>query len=298
MVDGIKVNYFDSKITLEALDYSSGVENLPLKRTGNLFLIEAQIDSVKGNFILDLGAPYLVLNSTYFRDYQKDTLFYAGSLNTVSDYVRRTKVDSLRFGSIKYSGIQADVTDLAAIENKRGQKILGLLGVALFEEFIIELNCSAQQLKIHTNAKTVSIDPLQLKFKERFNMVDKAILLSLEINGVDLNFSIDTGAETNLLNNNLPSEVYSDMRILKNSVVRDANGRATEVLMTYLSGMKIGKTQLDGAQTLILNLGSISKAYGKEIDGMLGYPFFMSNAVVINFKKKTVYMYNLIPKNQ
>jgi hypothetical protein len=41
---------------------------VPFKKVGNLIVVEAQIDSVYGNFILDTGAPGLVLNKTYFRD--------------------------------------------------------------------------------------------------------------------------------------------------------------------------------------------------------------------------------------
>ncbi|NQX92801.1 MAG: hypothetical protein HRT74_11885 [Flavobacteriales bacterium] len=45
--------------------------DLPLIRAGKLLLIEAEVDGVKGNFIFDTGAPYLVLNETYFRNVVK-----------------------------------------------------------------------------------------------------------------------------------------------------------------------------------------------------------------------------------
>jgi len=41
---------------------------VPIKRAGNLIIVEAQIDTLEGNFVMDTGAPYLVLNATYFRD--------------------------------------------------------------------------------------------------------------------------------------------------------------------------------------------------------------------------------------
>jgi hypothetical protein len=40
---------------------------IPLKRAGKLLLIEAEADGQRGDFILDTGAPFLVLNQTYFR---------------------------------------------------------------------------------------------------------------------------------------------------------------------------------------------------------------------------------------
>src|SRR5438270_12969719 len=42
---------------------------IPFSRAGNLILVQAKADSMEGNFILDTGAPFLVLNLTYFRDY-------------------------------------------------------------------------------------------------------------------------------------------------------------------------------------------------------------------------------------
>ncbi|HYH13741.1 MAG TPA: hypothetical protein VD794_00880, partial [Flavisolibacter sp.] len=39
---------------------------IPFTRVGNLILVKAHIDSIVGNFILDTGAPHLILNITYF----------------------------------------------------------------------------------------------------------------------------------------------------------------------------------------------------------------------------------------
>ncbi len=47
----------------------SAVCTIPFTRAGNLILIQATVDTVQGNFILDTGAPNLVLNLTYFRKY-------------------------------------------------------------------------------------------------------------------------------------------------------------------------------------------------------------------------------------
>jgi predicted aspartyl protease len=39
---------------------------IPLVRVSNLFMVEATVDGQTGNFVLDTGAPGLVLNQTYF----------------------------------------------------------------------------------------------------------------------------------------------------------------------------------------------------------------------------------------
>src|SRR5678809_194712 len=42
---------------------------IPFNRVGNLIVLKAKADTTEGNFILDTGAPGLVLNLTYFRNY-------------------------------------------------------------------------------------------------------------------------------------------------------------------------------------------------------------------------------------
>ena len=67
--DKISVNGITFKNAIRDPDPSGDFNTLivPIKRAGNLIIVEAQIDTLVGNFVLDTGAPYLVLNATYFR---------------------------------------------------------------------------------------------------------------------------------------------------------------------------------------------------------------------------------------
>src|ERR1700761_1873089 len=57
---------------------------VPIKKAGNLIIVEAQVDTVEGNFVLDTGAPYLVLNETYFRYLPKIADQEAAGINGTS----------------------------------------------------------------------------------------------------------------------------------------------------------------------------------------------------------------------
>src|SRR6056297_198076 len=64
---------FDSKkvaVPGVLIEEETGANNIviPLKRAGNLILIDGKVDGQSGTLILDTGAPGLVLNSTYFRE--------------------------------------------------------------------------------------------------------------------------------------------------------------------------------------------------------------------------------------
>lgn len=291
-IEGMTISLLDqSDLDLDQkVTESRDTIRIPLTRAGNLFFIEAQIDSVFGNFLVDLGAPYLVLNSTYFRATEIDAGYTAGTLNSETDYVLRTKIKNLDVFGIQYSNLSADLTDLGAIENRRGIKILGLLGLSLFNDFVFDLDVKNQQLLLYRSSKTSVYKPnflLSIPVK----IQNQVLLVKAEAKNVSLNLSIDSGAERNILANTLSSKVYEDMNILGNSIITDGNGGRSEAILTEYSHLRMADVSLQKMKTLILNLDIMSRAYGKQIDGMLGYPFFSLGRVVIDFKKKKLLLY-------
>ena len=122
-------------------------------------------------------------------------------------------------------------------------------------------------------------------------IINSVIQVKARSNGRNLTFSLDTGAERNILSNDLEDSVYDGMQILGTSVITDAQGGRSEVLISRLGGIVVGERKLAKMPTLILNLDMMSRAYGKEIDGMLGYPFFSMGRIVIDFKKKRLGMF-------
>lgn len=272
------------------LDNDSLPVRIPLKRVGNLFFIEAMIDSMIGNFVLDLGAPYLVLNATYFRDYEVDQTYYSGTMLSGEEFVKRTWIRKLNIQGVEYSRLLADITDLSEIENRKGIKILGLLGVDIFRKFAIDLDVLNKQLVLWPRKLSPQVDA-KLLFEVPIWVKNSVILMTLKSGKVLLNFSLDTGAETNIMHNGLRKKVYNGMKILGSSSMTDGNGGQTEVLMAVIGGLTAGEKELKRMRTLILNLETMSRAYGKRIDGMLGYPFFSTGRILIDFTKKKLFVY-------
>ncbi|MEM1321628.1 MAG: aspartyl protease family protein [Bacteroidota bacterium] len=279
---------------LAKASYQSSI-HIPLKRVGNLFFIEARIDDRIGNFVLDLGAPYLVLNSTYFRDYKVDERYTSGTLLSEADYVKRIKVKRLELNGLQLDNLSADVTDLGQIENQKDIKILGLLGVALFEDYLFDLDVLNKQLVLHKNWETVDVDA-EMVLKAPIVVQNNVISLKAKCQKVTLYLSLDTGSEKNIIDNKLPQKVYNQMKILKTSTIRDGNGKKTEALLTVMDGIFVEEIKLRKMYTIVLNLKTLSRAYGRRIDGMLGYPFFSLGRVFIDFKDKKLSVYQFKPR--
>jgi len=196
----------------------------------------------------------------------------------------------LSIQGLEYSNLSADVTDLGAIENKRGVKILGLLGVSLFDEYVFDLNIFTQQLILYKGFTSEKIQK-KLVLDIPIRLHNNVITVKVKSGEVDLLFSLDSGSERNIIDNTLPAEVYDGMRILGASSVTDGNGGKTEVLMAIVNNIYIGDFNMQKMRTLVINLENMSRAYGNKINGMLGFPFFTLGRVIIDFKGKKLRIY-------
>ncbi|MFT7589690.1 MAG: hypothetical protein ACI959_001910 [Limisphaerales bacterium] len=91
------------------------VLTIPFVQKGNLLLVGGTIDGQLGKFILDFGAPYLVLNSTWFREGKTISEELASGLSGSPKSVHRTEIKKLQIQDLYYEDVQADIADLREI---------------------------------------------------------------------------------------------------------------------------------------------------------------------------------------
>jgi hypothetical protein len=269
---------------------------IPIRRAQNLIVIEAQVDSLQGNFILDTGAPYLVLNQTYFRDYPKYKEQEAGGVNGDAGNSFQTKISHLNITELSYDKLQADVTDLSGIENSRGIKVLGLLGTRLFSNFAITIDLFQNVLYIHKLDKSGNIPEKEVIYREPylkmpFYFANNAIFLKGSVNDHQLWFAFDTGAETNLIDYHQTKNLMEYMHIINRSKLTGVGGSSYEVIYAKFDKLVLGDRTFMYNHVLITNLEKMGKAYGHDVDGILGSDFFSRGVFCINFVKKEFEMY-------
>jgi predicted aspartyl protease len=270
---------------------------IPLRKANSLFLMEAKVDDQSGYFILDTGAPYLVLNETYFRKYRPAGELMAANVNGTASQVFRTTVKRLAIQELFYESLQTDVTDLSQIENQRGVKILGLLGFNLFMNFEMILDTRENRLHLNKLDKQGNvISPLktmnrQPDMKAELMVSEHSVTVQGNIGAQKLVFCLDTGAEMNVMHIGISKKIQENIRIIKPLTVNGTGGSRSRALLGALPTVKIGNAPFPGMRTLMADLSDLSEAYGQRIDGMLGYDFFGRGIVTMNFKRKELCLY-------
>ena len=263
---------------------------IPLKRVGRLFLIEANIDNIAGNFLFDTGAAQLVLNSTYFRKYMTSSGREGGGITGSTGEVRNALIGKLDVAGLVYHDVTADVTDLGHIENRRGVKILGLFGVCMLKGLELVIDINHNELRLYRldkagNRMMARGTEFRGDVTEKIQLYHNILFVKARIGGKILDFCLDTGAESNVINSFANKKVLSTVTILRRSDLMGVGSGEAEVLLGRLNDFFLGEYPIRNMQTIIASLNALSDSYGYPIDGMLGFDFFEKGEVCINLVK-------------
>lgn len=264
---------------------------IPVKRAGNLILMDAIVDSLPGNLILDTGASGMVLNGIYFRDNSFAVGRSAGGVTGTTGELRKANISHLQISEMYFEDITADVTDLGHIENARNVKILGLLGLNMFSELEVVIDLAGGVMELHRldrDGERIDIQSKRPRFDldipVRYNR--NILFMEGEISGKRLTFCLDSGAESNVLHSMLPGKVLNTVSINRRSSLRGVGSASVEVLFGVMNEFFVGEHAFPGMQTIVTNLSAMSNAYGIQIDGMLGCDFLDKGIFFINLEKK------------
>ncbi|MEI6140873.1 MAG: pepsin/retropepsin-like aspartic protease family protein [Mariniphaga sp.] len=264
---------------------------IPLKRAGRLFLIEAKVGNQTGNLVFDTGANGMVLNSTYFRDYVRSGGSNPGGVTGDVGFVEQITIDRIEFANLSYKNITADVANLGHIENRRGIKILGLIGFSMMRKLEIILDVNNNQLKLFKIDKdgkrlNTSKSKFNADHTQKIETPSNILFLKGIIGGKMLNFCLDTGCETNVICSDCNRSIMNTLTITRRSEVIGAGNGSSEVLFGRMNDFTIGNQKFPVMEMIVTNLDPLSESYGTKTDGMLGYDFLRQGIVCINFVSK------------
>jgi hypothetical protein len=272
---------------------------IPFTRAGNLILVKGKVDTTEGNFILDTGAPYLVLNLTYFRNY--GTIMpneEQAGITGIGPPVAKAIVNKFSLGTFHYTQINADVTNLGNVENSKGVKILGLLGVELFKQFEMIIDYEQGVIYLHRIDKkeAASYQSEMLRDTSAYSTVvieinDNRILTRTNLAGKKLRLMIDCGAESNLLDSRLPNKIFDNVSITGRVILLGSGNEKIEALAGDMKNMQIGNSNISSLPVLITNLDKTCISAESCIDGILGFDFLSLHKIGFNFVKRKMYIW-------
>jgi len=279
---------------------------IPFKLVDHLIVIEAEISNKKGNFIIDTGSETLILNKVHFPEFyehQRKQSNASGVLQSVENsyekYIKEFALENFKI----YNKV-SDVIDLSHIEIAKKIQLLGVIGYNILKDYEIFIDLYLHQItltKVDTFGEKLDKNVYLEKIVDSldFKLKNHTIVINGTVNDQNITFSLDTAAEFNQINKSINKKVLQQFKPMKRLLLSGvASDRKIEVLAGKLYRVKLSETVYFGPMyTVLTNLSKMNDAFGTDLDGILGYEFFIQKRTIINYQKKKLYFINY-PYNQ
>lgn len=274
---------------------SASPKIIPFKVVRNLMVIHATVNGQSGNFIFDTGVPGMVLNARYF---QGNTNF--GGDCSGFQFIAGTSGDckgnpvQMHLGELSIRGYAA-VVDLKSMEQKKRMNILGMLGLQALKRYEIVLDYQLEEIQLYElDRKGNRKDPEDYLLPDEslgFRTLEHIPYIPASVNGRELRLGIDTGAEYNILSNEVNDKIKAVVEDWQPKTMVALGGTAQTVASGRVTSVEIGQQQLPGMQTLFTPLHHLNQLSGPDIHGLLGQEFLQYFRTAFNFKRKEIYLW-------
>ncbi len=253
-----------------------------------LVIVKAQIDGQKGFFILDTGAPCLVLNSNRFevKNSSHQMMSANGAVNT-----KEKSIKLFKWGCIEKKRFVAKAIDLNHLEQSLKLPILGLIGFEMIQKTEILIDYKNREIEHHPTRNSILHEQHTPDLTIPFQLSAHLPILRAEIENVILNLAFDSASESNMLDQDykerLSSETDPKLIIFRGADQKDFLVTAVNITSTYI----VSET-FENMEYLFKDVQNIRDNGHKKFDGLLGHPFIAAcGRLSINYKKKEIYVW-------
>jgi len=292
--------YDDAFYFTKAEIIDENTTRIPFKLVDRLIVIEGVHNDKKGLFIIDTGSEKLLLNKVHFshlisRNNRIENT--TGVIDFVDDPVEK-RIQQLLFQGLSVNDKRSNIIDMSHIEKSKKIKILGIIGYDVLKDYEVFIDMYLNQItlsKIDKHGEKLGSQRYLEKVVDSidFKLKNHTIVIEGNINGKNLTFGLDTGAEFNQLNTKLPNKVLQSFYPKERIKLLGASDSSIEVIFGLLYRVKLSETVYFGPmKTILTNLNSMNEAFGTKLDGILGHDFFAQKRAIINYKKEKIYFIN------
>ena len=252
----------------------------------NLIFFEALVNGQPGNFILDTGAPTLVVNNrgevTHGSNYEG---FGSGGSVELSDH----RVDAFQMGGLSIENYWAIGLDLRSMETRVGQRIDGMVGYDLLNDGELRIDYAQRSFRLLPSERRPVHDGAQPRAVLRFSLVDHLPVVRLRINGKRYDFAIDTGAGSNLVDEHVARELQLT-GTGEGMNIQGLDGRPVEADLVTLPAPTEFADGREDVHLVTMDLSHLGDN-GQRLAGILGSAFLSQYTVGIDYRRRRIYLW-------
>lgn len=158
--------------------------------------------------------------------------------------------------------------------------------ITIWSSFVFLFSVNAQE-SLHFNSNKGRI-------KLPFKLVNNLIILPIEVNGVSLNFLVDTGIKETILFSLDEKKEIQLFDVEKVKIKGFGSQEAVEGLKAYRNTLSVKGLEFKNQEIVVIldENFNFSSSLGIEVNGIIGSHFFSQNIIKIDYNRKKIVIYN------
>lgn len=264
------------------VDLEESSANFDLR--AGLIFVDAFLNGVPGRFVIDTGAPGLVLNQK-----PENGGAWEGSGVTGCLEVEEVRVEHFALGNARFSALNAYKVDLGYLEENLNCKIDGLIGYEVLKEIEIILDYPNRMITM-LPLRSAQAYPDQREGYLDFFLINHIPVVSAQLGKRNILLGVDTGAGANVLRTSL-GKPYQHSDCGRGKVRgTDQQVKVSPVVNApvVIEGFEEADKELD---YLLMDLSHLHSDLDRPIDGLLGFPFFDEGKWSIHYGNQRIYFW-------
>lgn len=271
---------------VEGLDYAATAEQ-PFIFSRNLIFFPAMLNGRTGNFVLDTGAPTLLLNNRGedLQGHPAPTGVAAGGNVALTNQL----VESLEIGGRNLGKHWALALDLRSMEERTGHTIDGFVGQELLTNKEVRINFPESRFQLRKSVRRPLHNGMAPRKVMNFQFVDHLPVITVRVGKRKLRFAIDTGAGVNIID-----EKNEDLLLAAGEQmnIQGLDGKSTINEVVTIPGLMIvGGVEEEKATFVSMNLDHLQSPAGTPISGIIGSSFLHDYVVSIDYRRRKLYFW-------
>jgi hypothetical protein len=274
------------------VSFAAAAHSASVEIKNGFVILYATVNGKDGLYILDSGAPGLVINSKYLASPIKDSK----SIHGIHGAIEGTMVANWDFhwNGFGIRGENAYAIDLSYIERAVGDRIDGLAGIDLFSGYYIIIDYAQSNLQLWNKLPDVFRRTAFVEFE--VEMLDHVPVISLQHANGTFRFAFDSGSAAHILDNTAVETLNTDVIFLNAIDIVGADQKVVRTSKIEASGLSSKGIMLPPTNFVLTDLSAMKAATKTDIDGILGQPLFKGRFILIDRERKFLRLSQIMDK--
>lgn len=273
--------------SLEAGPASAELSVAPFELVNGMILVQASVNGLEGNFILDTGSPCIVLNSD---DTGNESDVMASGVGGTLD-IGEIKLQHFSWGIIQRKNLNGYTLDISQLETACRRDLMGIIGFDVIRQYELFFDYQNHVIRIYDADNARQYRPQDPVQELSFQLNGHIPVVTARVGNRKAYLGLDSGAEANLLDESYYKRLSSQFtQGVETEAVVGLDQKTHFVRAAHVDS-SLKQFEVQDMRFLFMDLSGIAHQFEMKLDGLLGFPFFQQHRMSINYKKKKIYLW-------